>query len=79
MPAREIANVDGLGKSTGIIRELHVYGTMQSLRHSSGDEIQHTGFGKALMAVAEIITKRLEFQRLSVISGVGVRAYYKSL
>lgn len=79
LPTREIANVDGLGKSTAMIRELHVYWTLQWFRTSTHDEIQHTGFGKALMSVAEIITKHLEFQRLSVISGVGVRAYYKNL
>jgi len=79
LPAREIADVDGLGKSTAIIRELHVYWMLQSLRHSSHDEVQHTWFGKALMSVAEIVSKRLEFQRLSVISGVGVRPYYKWL
>jgi elongator complex protein 3 len=62
-----------------MIRELHVYGTLQSLRESSHDEVQHTGFGKSLMFISESVSAEAGFQRLSVISGVGVRPYYKSL
>lgn len=61
-----------------IIRELHVYG--QSLKLGEKGEFgQHTGLGKWLMLEAEKITKKNKIKRLSVISGVGVREYYKKL
>jgi elongator complex protein 3 len=79
LPAVAVADVDGLGASTAIIRELHVYWTMQSLRNSNHDDVQHTGFWKALMWASESISSSMWFQRLSVISGVWVRQYYKGL
>ena len=79
LPAVAVADVDGLGASTAIIRELHVYWTMQSLRNSDHDDVQHTGFWKALMFASESISSLMWFQRLSVISGVWVRQYYKGL
>ncbi len=61
-----------------IIRELHVYG--QSLK--LGDEGkfgQHTGLGKWLMGEAEEIAKKQKCKEVDVISGIGVREYYKKL
>ena len=60
-----------------IIRELHVYGVLVPI----GDpgKIQHTGLGKKLMAAAEEIARQVKCNRLAVISGVGVRCYYKKL
>ncbi|MCK5150014.1 tRNA uridine(34) 5-carboxymethylaminomethyl modification radical SAM/GNAT enzyme Elp3 [Candidatus Pacearchaeota archaeon] len=61
-----------------IIRELHVYG--QSLKlGEKGIFSQHKGFGKWLMREAEKIVKSEKIEKLSVISGVGVREYYKKL
>ena len=40
---------------------------------------QHRGLGKKLMAEAEKIAKKEKCQELFVISGVGVRQYYKKL
>lgn len=61
-----------------IIRELHVYG--QSLRLGEEGKLgQHTGLGKWLMNEAEKIVKKNKLKRVSVISGVGVREYYKKL
>ena len=64
------------GKS--IIRELHVYG--QSLKLGErGVAAQHTGLGKWLMHEAERIVKEKKCPKILVISGVGVREYYKKL
>ena len=46
------------------------------------DEIsqtQHMGFGKKLMAEAECITKERGVNKIAVISGIGVRNYYRKL
>jgi len=64
------------GKS--IIRELHVYG--QSLKLGEKGELsQHKGFGKMLMKEAEKISKKEKINKISVISGIGVREYYRKL
>jgi elongator complex protein 3 len=60
-----------------IIREVHVYG--QSLKLGEKGQVQHTGLGKWLMNEAEKIIKKNKIGKLSVISGIGVREYYKKL
>lgn len=64
-------------KDSGIIRELHVYGNAIDL-DKSGD-VQHRGFGKMLIKKAEDICKENNKNKLLVISGIGVRAYYEKL
>ena len=63
---------------TAIIRELHIYGQALNLGEE-GTESQHTGLGKKLMQKAEEIAKENGCDKLRVISGVGVREYYKKL
>lgn len=66
-------------KNTAIIRELHTYGQMITLGKKSLAP-QHKGLGKKLMKEAEKITKKeLKLPRIAVISGVGVREYYRKL
>jgi elongator complex protein 3 (tRNA carboxymethyluridine synthase) len=61
-----------------IVRELHVYG--QSLVLGEKGKIsQHKGLGKMLMNEAEKIAKKQGCKELNVISGVGVREYYRKL
>jgi elongator complex protein 3 len=65
-------------KDSAIVRELHVYGKALKL----GDEperSQHRGMGKELMAEAERLAKENGFKKIAVISGVGVREYYRKL
>ena len=67
-----------------LIRELHVYGKSVDIK---GDvemgTIQHQGLGKKLMEEAEkIVRKNAEkfgIKKIAVISGVGVREYYRKL
>ena len=68
------------------IRELHTYGQLISLnqknkktKKQSDVEVQHTGLGKKLVLEAERIAKNNTIQKLAVISGVGVRDYYRKL
>jgi len=61
-----------------MIRELHVYG--QSLKlGEKGEMSQHKGLGKWLMNSAEEIAKKEKCPEIKVISGVGVREYYKKI
>jgi elongator complex protein 3 len=62
-----------------IIRELHVYGKSLKLGEKNENASQHEGLGKLLMKKAENICKKNKIKELKVISGVGVRNYYKDL
>ena len=62
-------------EDSGMIRELHVYGNAIDLE-KSGD-VQHRGFGKMLLKKAESICKENKKNKVLVISGIGVREYYK--
>ncbi len=65
-------------KDKAVVRELHVYG--QSLRLGEKGKIsQHKGFGKMLMKEAEKIAIKEKIKKIYVISGIGVREYYKNL
>lgn len=71
-------NLKVLTDKTALVRELHVYGTVKKFGEK-GDQSQHVGFGKRLMAEAEKIAKEKGYKRVAVISGVGVREYYKKI
>ena len=62
-----------------IIREVHTYGQSTPVSKNSKAP-QHKGLGKKLIIEAEKITKK-EFglKKIAVISGVGVRPYYRRL
>ncbi|MFA7708045.1 MAG: tRNA uridine(34) 5-carboxymethylaminomethyl modification radical SAM/GNAT enzyme Elp3, partial [Candidatus Pacearchaeota archaeon] len=70
-----------------LIRELHVYGQALGVGEQAKELGQHRGLGKELMKKAEEIARPLfskkdgnkKFRVLKVISGVGVREYYKKL
>ena len=61
------------------IRELHVYGQSLSINKKSKIAVQHKGLGKQLLKKAEIIAKENNIKELKIISGIGVRQYYKKL
>jgi elongator complex protein 3 len=60
------------------IRELHIYGPALKLKQR-GEISQHLGLGKELMKEAEKVARKKGYGLLRVISGVGVREYYKKL
>lgn len=63
---------------TASIRELKVFGRMAAIG-AEGDDWQHRGFGRELMALAEARAREDGKERVRVTSGVGVRAYYRAL
>jgi elongator complex protein 3 len=60
---------------SGLVRELHVYGESESINKKG--KVQHRGFGKKLLKKAEEICIKNGKNKVVVISGVGVRGYYK--
>lgn len=70
-----IGNLD----SVAFIRELHTYGQLVGVGQKDTKASQHKGLGKKLVCEAEKIAKKNGFKKIAVISGVGVRGYYKKL
>lgn len=71
---------EGLGTWTALIRELHVYGQLARINEKNEDKTQHQWIGGLLMQTAERIAGEARwYKRLSVISGIWVRWYYKKL
>ncbi len=67
-------------KGTALVRELHVYGQMKPARDTELESTtQHVGFGKQLMEKAEKIAQEKGYKKIAVISGIGVRNYYRKL
>lgn len=64
-------------KDSAIIRELHVYGQAEEIGKIGF--IQHKGIGKQLMEKAQEIAIESGKNKMIVISGIGVREYYRKL
>jgi elongator complex protein 3 len=65
-----------------LIRELHIYGTHTAISSNiniENNSIQHKGLGKLLLSKAEEIAKQHGYKNITVISGVGVKKYYRRL
>jgi len=73
--------MEGLDEKTGLLRELHVYGHQVPIgkKINRKEIVQHHGLGKKLMRKAEEIAKDKGMNSIAVISGVGVREYYRKL
>ena len=67
--------VDGVG----FVRELHVYGQALKIGEKGKSLGQHKGLGKKLIKEVEKIVRKAGIDNLKIISGVGVRQYYKKL
>lgn len=65
-------------KNAALIREVHTYGKLAKIDTQDKTSPQHIGLGKKLLIEAERIAKE-EFglNKIVVISGVGVRNYYR--
>ena len=72
-------SVPWLWPTTALIRELHVYWSLQWLEKEKedGNKVQHTWLWKKLLETAEELSKQVGFENLTVISWVGVREYYR--
>ena len=62
-----------------LVRELHVYGKQLKLNEKGKEKGQHIGLGRKLMKESEKIAKKEKCSVIKVISGIGVREYYKNL
>lgn len=64
-------------EGAALIRELHVYGMHIPVNDREEGAQQHFGLGKSLLTEAENIARNAGFRKMAVISGVGVREYYR--
>ena len=66
-------------KGCALIRELHVYSNLSNVGDNIEGSLQHKGFGRQLVAKAEELAIANGYERIAIISGTGVREYYKKL
>jgi elongator complex protein 3 len=65
-------------ENAALLRELHVYGGLVPVgKDAESEEWQHRNYGTTLLARAEEIARRAGFLRLAIMSGIGVRPYYR--
>ena len=64
-------------KGSAMIREVHVYGSLVNIGKGSSGESQHLGLGKKMIEIAENISRKNKFKKLSVISAIGTKEYYR--
>lgn len=65
-------------KNSAIIREVHTYGKLAKINTKDKSSPQHIGLGKKLLIEAERIAKEeFGYDKIVVISGIGVREYYR--
>jgi elongator complex protein 3 len=60
-----------------LVREVHVYGSALSIGAREEGKAQHAGLGRKLLDEAAAEARSRGFTRLSVISSVGTREYYR--
>jgi elongator complex protein 3 len=67
-------------RNAALIREVHTYGKLTGISQKDKNSPQHIGLGKRLMLEAENIAKdEFGLKKIVVISGIGVRNYYRKL
>jgi len=73
MNGRDVPSLEG----AALIREVHVFGQAASISKKNS-EIQHKGLGTQMIEEAERMARTFGLKKIAIISGVGVRDYYKS-
>ena len=66
-------------EGAALVREVHTYGEQVPVEQRERGVSQHIGLGRRMMLKAEEIAKKNGYKKLAVISGIGVREYYKKL
>lgn len=64
--------------NSALIREVHVYGNSLSVSNESSKSPQHKGYGQLLIKTAQNIASEHNLKKISVISAVGTKEYYKN-
>ncbi len=77
--AGETIDWHGLWKGCALVRELHVYWQLAKISEKSNDKSQHKWFGSTLMEFAEKIAQIRNYKKISVISGIWVKGFYKKI
>lgn len=72
-------NTVNILKDCALIRELHVYSSLTDVGGDVEDSYQHKGFGKRLIKKAEEIALKCGYNKIAIISGTGVRDYYRKM
>jgi ELP3 family radical SAM enzyme/protein acetyltransferase len=62
---------------TAMVREIHTYGRVKQVGIGVSNGTQHNGLGKTLLSIAEEISVRAGYDKIAIISGIGVRDYYR--
>lgn len=73
------AHRDEVGADCAIVRELRVCGEALPLGGHGQEAVQHRGLGRRLLEEAESIACELDKERLLILSGIGVRPYFRRL
>ena len=76
--ALESSIIPELKGKTAMIRELHVYGRVKQVGLKDASGAQHFGVGKSLLKIAENISSKAGYEQMAIISGIGVRDYYRN-
>ncbi|MDD5437658.1 MAG: tRNA uridine(34) 5-carboxymethylaminomethyl modification radical SAM/GNAT enzyme Elp3 [Patescibacteria group bacterium] len=79
IPDSEIYEAFPVLRGAAIIRELHTYGTALNIDQQDPMAAQHKGYGRMLMKKSEELAAGAGFDHMAVISGIGVREYYRQL
>jgi elongator complex protein 3 len=66
-------------EASAIVREIHIYGQSLAIGQVALGAAQHTGIGKLLIGKAIKLASDNKFEKLSVISSVGTKEYYRKL
>ena len=86
MPSSDLYGCGSRGRSSdqslmgqaALVRELHVYGSIVPLgEHGEGEDRQHRSYGQKLLSRAEDTARNAGYDKVAVMSGVGVRPYYR--
>ncbi len=66
-------------EGAALIREVHTYGEHVGVSGRKEEAVQHIGLGRRMMQKAEEISRAAGYKKIAVISGIGVREYYRKL
>ena len=77
LPSKDHNPVFPVLKNKALIRELHVYGNTNTVGTTNTSGAQHTGIGSQLLKIAERTAMCRFYTGIVVISGEGVKDYYR--
>jgi elongator complex protein 3 len=77
LPERNVPALTEELAGAAVIREVHVYGQSMEIGESAPGKAQHAGLGTQLIERAVALALEKGYERLSVISAVGTRGYYR--